>query len=100
MTTEAKNDGYKALTLAVIESAVNDFKQLTKANIIKGGKCYGGEWPEKENGNPIKYCGHYTKKFQVEELIYFIKSDALQGMIEMAGFSVSADTIRQTLGIK
>ncbi len=99
MNTETKHDGYKSLTLRIIEEAVEDVKMLTKKGIIKNGKYWGGAWPEKSEGVPMKYGGYFTKRFQVEELIYFFNSDALDNLIELSGFGVDSASIRSKLGI-
>lgn len=84
--------GCRKMVLAIIEQAIFDYKSMEKAGIIRNGKIVK-EFPA---GKTIKGM---SKLAEVAQLLYWFQSDELETLIDLACIKITAEAIREELGI-
>ncbi|HEX3625121.1 MAG TPA: hypothetical protein VH280_06835 [Verrucomicrobiae bacterium] len=82
------NTGTRALLIAVIEQAVNDFKELAAAGRIVNGTV-----------KPGKSCRGYETDADVQSLVNFFNSNVMDEWIFLARIKINPNFIREKLGL-
>ena len=81
--------GPEMFVYAIVERAVEDYKALQDAGIIKKGKVVD-KWPTK-NGKPLKKAG-LSRRFEAVQLVYFLEKGC-DKLLDGIGFSLTGSEI-------
>jgi len=100
-----RHAGWKALACAIIEQAVYDYRYLEQHGLVAGGKSIDdSRWPtyfDSTRGGQAKQARDgYTCAAMVNELVWFLKSEYLDELLDEINAGASSKTICGVLGIK
>jgi len=92
MSTQ-RSDCEKGLGYAVIERAVEDYKEFVEEGVIVGGKVYPERWPLTPSGSRRKILGCFTHPAQVRELVHFFEGDNCKDWLELLDSDIDQERI-------
>jgi len=97
--------GWKALACAIIEQSVYDYRYLEQHGLVAGGKAIDdSRWPtyyDKARKCLAKQARDgYTCAAMVNELVWFLRSEYLDEMLNEINAGATSKTICDVLGIK
>ena len=89
-------EGMEALIYEMFTLAVEEFKALSNAGVIVGGKLAPGAW--RPDGRLVHRVSNYRSAHHVRELVeFFAKGGAMDAWIQLASLPVDPNQIRQGL---
>ena len=91
------HNNHIALLAEIGVQAVEDFKQLLAAGVIKNGDAID-PWPQ-QNGKPVRVLGHYHDKTSVQELLYFLRGDKFTALMRAVGIDTDQSTMLSRIGL-
>ena len=91
-------EGWAALGYAIIEQAVEDYKELCKAGMIGDGQCVE-KWPMRKPGVPKLFIEEYNSRAKTLSLLHWLKHGGLKNFLELLDSKMEENAILYRLGM-
>jgi len=95
---ERDTEGWDALGYAIIEQAVEDYKELCKAGMISDGQCVA-KWPMRRPGVPKLFIEEYNSRAKTLSLLHWLKHGGLKNLLELLDSKMDEGAILYRLGM-
>jgi len=95
---ERDTEGWAALGYAIIEQAVEDYKELCKAGMIGDGQCVE-KWPMRKPGVPKLFIEEYNSRAKTLSLLHWLKHGGLKNFLELLDSKMEENAILYRLGM-